>query len=153
MHSFGLTLARLVAIAAVRAGMVLAGCAVAAAAAGVAWGAQDVVLTMAQPASPLSIDGSVSGVVAGGPKAALVLTLHNGNDSARDVTRVTADPTGVVRGPAACHDSGYLSAGEWSGAISVPANGTARVRIPVSVSAELPHECVDVTWELSYAAY
>jgi hypothetical protein len=78
--------------------------------------------------------------------------LRNVNATAKVVTRVTADPTGVVRGPDECR-AGFLSAGEWTGAVSVPAYGSATVTIPVSISAALPGECRHVTWRLAYAAY
>lgn len=153
MHSFGLTLARLTGIAMVRAGAVLAGCALAAAVAGVAWGTQDLMLTMAQPESSLTIEGSIAGVRAGAPSADLVLTLRNDDTDARTVTRVRVETTGVVTGPAACARGDYLSVGEWRGTTDVPGGGSSTVTIPVAVAVDLPSECVAVTWGLAYTAY
>jgi hypothetical protein len=151
----GSTLARLCVAALVRAGVVMVGFAVTATAAGVAWGAQDVVLSMARPGGgdELTISGGISGVRAGAPSAPLRLTLHNASATARDVVRVTAASTGVIEGPAACATGDFLTVGEWLGAVTVPAHGSAAVTVPVAVSAALPDECVSVTWGLVYTAY
>jgi hypothetical protein len=136
-----------------RASAVLAGVLVAGAATGVSFAAQDVALTMGErPADPLRIDGSIRGVVAGAPGAELTLTLTNAGDDARDVRRVRVDPAGVHEGPEHC-DNGYLTVGEWRGAVSVPAHGTATVSVPVTVSAALPESCATAVWGLVYTAY
>lgn len=133
----------------------LAGCAVTATVAGVAWGAQDVALSMAGPegGDPITIEGSISGVVAGEPSAPLRLTLRNPGGTDRTISRVRADSTGVQAGPAACRGGELLTVGEWTGTVNVPAHGTARVTLPVAVSAALPAECAAVTWGLVYTAY
>jgi hypothetical protein len=147
------TLAHLGAVALARAGAVLAGFVAAAAAAGVAWGAQDVALSMgSREGDGLTIEGSISGVVAGAPSAPLRLTLRNPGAAARTVTRVTAESTGVRDGAPACHGD-HLSVGDWTGSLTVPAHGTATVTIPVAVSADLPADCVSATWGLAYTAY
>lgn len=140
-------------VAVTRAAAVLAGVLVAGAATGVSFAAQDVVLTMGdRPADPLRIDGSITGVVAGAPSAALTLTLRNGAGDARRVTRVEVDSTGVENGPAHC-DGDYLTVGTWHGDVSVPAGGVATVEVPVALSAGLPDTCTAVTWGLAYTAY
>jgi hypothetical protein len=150
----GKTLGHLGVTALLRAGVVLAGFAVTATAAGVAWGAQDVALSMTRPVGGvLTIDGSISGVLAGAPSAPLRLTLHNSGAEARAVSRVRADSTGVRSGDAACAAGDYLTVGEWNGTVSVPANGTATVTLPVAVSADLPESCVTASWGLVYTAY
>lgn len=148
------TLGRLGATALVRAGVVLAGFAVTATATGVAWGAQDMVLTMGRPQAGelVSIEGSISGVRAGAPSAPLRLTLRNPGDAVRRITQVRADSTGVVAGPARCA-GGFLTVGVWHGVVTVPAHGAAEITLPVAVSADLPDECVDVAWGLVYTAY
>lgn len=139
--------------ACVRTAAVLAGVIVAGAATGVSFATQDVALTTGErPADPLRISGSISRVVAGAPSASLTLTLANDGGTARDVTRVRVDPTGVVTGPEHC-DGGYLTVGEWRGAVSVPAYGEATVEVPVAVSADLPPDCADVVWGLLYTAH
>ncbi|HEV2891893.1 MAG TPA: hypothetical protein VGX28_16085 [Frankiaceae bacterium] len=136
-----------------RSAAVLAGVLVAGAATGVSFATQDVALTMGErPADPLRISGSIAGVVAGAPDASLTLTLANGGDAARDVRRVRVDATGVVKGPAHC-DGGYLTVGEWRGAVTVRAGAEATVQVPVAVAAELPAECAAVVWGLLYTAY
>jgi hypothetical protein len=151
----GRTLAHLGATALVRAGVVLAGFTVAAGVAGVAWGAQDVALSMAGPegGDPITIEGNISGVVAGAPSAPLRLTLRNPGNDARTVTRVRADSTGVPAGPAACDAARLLSVGEWHGTVTVPARGTAHVTLPVAVAVALPAECAGLAWGLVYTAY
>jgi hypothetical protein len=150
----GRTLTHLGATALLRAGVVLAGFAVTATVTGVAWGAQDVVLSMAGPVGgdSIAIDGSISGVVAGAPSAPLRLTLRNPGNDARTITRVTAASTGVQAGPAAC-DDGHLSVRGWRGLVSVPAHGVARVTLRVAVAADLPAGCGTATWGLLYTAY
>ncbi|HEX8003371.1 MAG TPA: hypothetical protein VF519_11825 [Mycobacteriales bacterium] len=139
-------------VAVTRTAAVLAGVLVAGAATGVSFAAQDVALTTGErPADPLRIDGSIEGVVAG-EHAWLTLTLTNGGAGPRAVTRVHVEPTGVVSGPASC-DNGYLTAGEWRGAVTVPARGTATVTVPVAVAAGLPAGCDSVVWGLLYTAY
>ena len=131
----------------------MAGVLVAGAATSASFAAQDVALTMGErPADLLRIEGSISGVVAGAPSAALTLTLRNAGDDARDVTRVRADSTGVAEGPAHC-DGDHLAVGQWRGAVTVPARGTATVTIPVAVSADLPADCATVVWGLLYTAH
>ena len=147
------TLGGLCGIAVTRAAALLAGVVVVGAATGVSFAAQDVVLsTSERQADPLRIDGSIGGVVAGAPSATLTLTLTNNAAGARDVRRVAVEQSGVERGPAHC-DGGYLSVGEWRGAVTVPAHGSATVRVPVAVSADLPDTCTAVTWGLVYTAY
>lgn len=147
------TLGGLCGTAVMRSAALLAGVVVAGAATGVSFAAQDVVLTTAdRQADPLRIDGSIGGVVAGAPSASLTLTLTNAGDDARRVHSVRADPTGVATGPSHC-DDGYLTAGSWAGEVTVPAHGTATVTLPVAVSADLPPECVTVTWGLLYTAH
>jgi hypothetical protein len=150
----GRTLAHLGATALVRAGVVLAGFTATAAVAGVAWGAQDVALSMARPEGGdlITIEGSISGVVAGAPSAPLRLTLRNPGDTPRTVTRVRADSTGVEAGAAAC-DAAFLTVGDWTGTVEVPARGAARVTLPVAVAAGLPAECSSAAWGLVYTAY
>lgn len=137
-----------------RAGAVLAGFSAALVVAGVAWGAQDVALSMAgsQGGDLLTIEGSISGVRAGESNAPLRLTLRNPGNAARVVTRVRADSTGVQAGPASCR-AGHLSVGEWRGSVTVPARGETTVTLPAAISAGLPAECVAVTWGLVYTAY
>lgn len=147
------TLGGLCGTALLRSAALLAGVAVAGAATGVSFAAQDVALTTAdRQADPLRIDGSISGVVAGAPSASLTLTLTNAGDDARRVRSVRADTTGVVTGPESC-DNGYLTAGSWVGDVTVPARGTATVTLPVAVSADLPPACAAVTWGLLYTAH
>lgn len=132
----------------------LAGFTVTAGVAGVAWGAQDVALSMARPEGGdlITIEGSISGVVAGAPSAPLRLTLRNPGNVARTITRVRADSTGVEEGAAAC-DRGFLAIRDWTGAVDVPAAGESTVTLPVRVSADLPESCANVTWALAYTAY
>lgn len=137
----------------VRAGALMAGVLVAGAATGVSFAAQDVALSMTDRAPDLlRIEGSISGVVAGAPGAALTLTLRNGGAEARDVTRVRADSTGVAKGAPHC-DGEWLTVGEWRGSVSVPAGGSATVAVPVAVSAGLPPDCATSVWGLVYTAY
>lgn len=133
----------------------LAGFTVTCAVAGVAWGAQDVVLSMTGPEGGdlISIEGSISGVEAGAPSAPLRLTLRNPGGTDRTITRVRADSTGVSAGPAACETGEYLTVGDWAGTVVVPAGGAARVILPVAVSAALPAGCGTATWGLVYTAY
>lgn len=139
-------------VAVTRTVALLAGVLVAGAATGVSFAAQDVALTRGErPIAPLRIDGSIAGVVAG-EHAALTLTLTNDGAEPRTVTRVHVDPTGVVSGPERC-DNGYLTAGEWRGAVTVPGRGSATVHVPVAVAAGLPDECATVVWGLLYTAY
>lgn len=132
----------------------LAGFTVTAGVAGVAWGAQDVALSMARPEGGdlITIEGSISGVVAGAPSAPLRLTLRNPGDVAKTITRVRADSTGVDAGAATC-DAAMLTVGEWTGTVEVPAHGAAGVTLPVAIAAELPAECVTATWGLVYTAH
>ena len=132
----------------------LAGFTATAVVAGTAWGAQDVALSMARPEGGdlITIEGSISGVHAGAPSAPLRLTLRNPGDVPKDVTRVRADSTGVVAGPAHC-DGGYLTVGTWTGTLTVPAHGSAELTLPVAVAADLPEDCVTVSWGLVYTAY
>jgi len=152
--SAGRTVARLAGVALLRAGAVLAGCSAAVVVAGVAWGAQDVALSMrgSEGGDLLTIEGSINGVTAGAPSAPLRLTLRNPGGAARGVTRVRADSTGVRSGPAACAGD-HLAIGEWRGNVTVPAHGSTTVTLPVAVSADLPAACTDVTWGLVYTAY
>ena len=149
------TLAHLGATAVLRAGVVLAGFTATAMVAGVAWGAQDVALSMQRPrgGAGLVIEGSIAGVVAGGPSAALRLTLRNPGDVARAVSSVTATSTGLVRGPASCGAGDYLSVGGWTGAVTVPAGGARSVTLPVTFSDATPPECASATWGLAYTAH
>ena len=154
MGTVGTTLAHLAVTAAVRAVVVLTGFAATAAAAGVAWGAQDVALSMARPEGGdlVAVEGSISGVRPGAPSAPLRLTLRNAAARATTVTRVTVDSTGVRNGPAACSGD-HLAVGDWAGSVTVPAGGAAVVTVPVAISADLPAECVAVAWGLAYTAY
>lgn len=148
------TLGQLGATALWRAASVLAGFAVAVTVTGVAWGAQDIALSMGGPegGDPITIEGSISGVVAGAPSAPLRLTLRNPADEPRTVRRVRAATTGVDDGPAGC-TAGFLTVGDWTGGVTVPAHGSAAVTLPVRISPDLPAECVAVAWGLVYTAY
>lgn len=147
-------MARLVKAALLRAGVVLAGFAATGTVAGVAWGVQDVAFSMGEPqGGDLTIEGSISGVAAGSPSAPLRLTLRNPAAEPRVVRRVRAVGTGVVDGPAPCAAAGLLTIEDWTGEVTVPAYGATTVTLPVAVSAELPAECVGVTWGLGYTAY
>jgi hypothetical protein len=142
----------LCAVALTRTAALLSGVLVAAAATGVSFAAQDVALSVDEaPPTPLTIEGSISGIVPGA-SATLALTLRNASDAPHPVTRVRADGTGVAVGPGHC-DNGYLELGEWRGAVTVPARGTATVTLPVAISAGLPAECATVVWGLLYTAY
>jgi hypothetical protein len=135
-----------------RTAALLAGVLVVSAATGVSFAVQDVAMTTAErTAELLRIDGSISGVVAGAPKAALTLTLTNAGDAPRHVSSVRGDVTGVAAGPAGC-DGDWLTVGEWEGHVRVPAHGTATVAVPVAVSAALPAGCATVVWGLLYTA-
>ena len=155
MEPAGTTLARLGAVALVRAGAVLAGFAATVTVTGMAWGVQDIALSVRRPAGGdlLSIEGGVGGVVAGASGTLLHLTLRNAGQDPRDVVRVVADSTGVRSGPASCERAGLLTVGEWNGAVTVPAGGTVTVTVPVAVAADLPAECVSAAWGLLYTAY
>lgn len=132
--------ARLVTTAVRRAAAVTCGLALA----GAALGAQDVLIAMrpADAATPLTLEGDVSGVVAGGPAGTLRVTLRN--SSARDaaVGTVRAD---VTRGPGGCP----LTVRAWTGSLTVPARGSAAVTLPVTA----PAGCGGARWALAYTAY
>ena len=142
----------LVAAAAVRAGAVLGSIVVSGLVAGAAWGAQDVLLTTGAAAGELTIEGSIEGVRAGQGAVPLRLTLRNAGPADRHITRVTTTPTGVANGPAACA-AGYLTVGDWTGAVTVAPGAAVTLTVPVAVSAGLPVTCHDVTWGLAYTAY
>ncbi len=154
MGTTGNTFGRLAGTALARAGVVLAGFTVTVTVTGAAWGAQDLALSVGRPEGGdlVSIEGSISGVQAGAPSAPLRLTLRNPGDLAKTITKVRADSTGVVSGPARCTGD-FLTVGVWTGSVGVPAHGEAQITLPVAVSAELPTECHDVAWGLVYTAY
>lgn len=130
-----------------RAAALTAGAALGLGVMGVAWGTQDVVLSLrADAAPPVTIEGSASGVVAGAPAAALRLTLRNAGDAAVPLTSVRADVT------SGC-DARYLAVTPWQGAISVPAHGVATVTLRVAVAADLPDACAHAAWGLLYTAH
>jgi hypothetical protein len=112
--------------------------------AGAALSGQDVLLAMrpAGAATPLALEGDVSGVVAGGPAGALRVTLRNSSAHDAGVGTVRAD---VTRGPGGCP----LTIRAWTGDLTVPARGTASVTLPVSA----PAGCGGARWALAYTAY
>ena len=150
MNTIGSALGRLAVTALLRTGALLTGFIAAVAVAGVAWGAQDVVLSTARPeGGRLVVEGGISGIRAGEPSAPMRLTLRNPGDDARRVTRVTADAAAT---DPACPAS-YLTVGEWAGDVTVPAGGSTTVTVPVAVGAGLPARCAAVGWTLRYTAY
>ena len=139
------TCARLGGVAVVRAAAFTVGVGIVAA---FGFGAQDVLLmtTPANADTALTITGDVTGVVPGGPGVPLMLTLHNAGDLAAPIHQVST----AVTGPAGC--AGYLTVGTWQGTVTVPAGGSATVRVPVRLAATTPDTCASAVFGLAYSA-
>jgi hypothetical protein len=114
---------------------------------GLSWGAQDVLLSVSGPSDPaVTITGTVDGLTPG-RTTTLHLTLRNPGSREAPITVVRAVPTDSPR----CAAS-YVTTGDWHGAIVVPANGSADVALPITVSATLPARCAGAAWRLDYSA-
>lgn len=95
--------------------------------------------------SDFTIAGSATGLFPGIP-GDLVLTVHN----PKNVT-IFVNTLDVAKGPAggACSPS-YLTVANFSGSLSVPANGTSTKSLPIELLPTAPNVCKDYVFALSY---
>jgi hypothetical protein len=94
----------------------------------------------------LSISGSVHDL-RHGVSAGLTLTLNNMSDAMSTVRSITVRVTDASAG---CPVTA-LSAGAWTGSLTVPAHGAARAVVPVTLH-DPQGRCSSATWQLAYTS-
>jgi len=97
------------------------------------------------PHGTFTIAGSVGGLYPGA-SAQLVLTVSNPQPFAIDVTSITT----TVGNPSASCSASNLTVAAFSGNLTVPGRGSAKVTVPVALSHAAPDACQGVEFPLTY---
>lgn len=95
--------------------------------------------------TPFTITGSVQDLTPG-VQGTLELTAHNPNSVPISVSSLKVDTS---RAPAGCPASN-LTTTNFTGTLDVPANGTAKKSLPISLAATAPDACQNVAFSLTY---
>ena len=104
------------------------------------------------PGHPITLTGTVVGVVRPGAPATLVVDVRNQNNQDILVTSVTGTVTSASR--AGC-DPAWYSVGTWSGSSTIRKNASGQVSVPLLL-ADLPttnqDACKGATVQLAFTA-
>lgn len=118
-----------------------------AAGSGMAIAASDFAGPAGEQGAPITLSGSVEGLV---PGAARDLTVTIANPNAKPL--VVSEVTTSVDSPAEACPATALTAAPLAAPVTVPAQSSASGRIPVTLSADAPTGCQGVRFALRFAA-